>query len=216
MESGQSLDEEEVQILLLDGGDSVDEAIEKLHSGLGPVILRILKRYGPGLDADDLLDAYQETLWAIAQAARQGRYEADSSLMPYVATIARNEARDAMRRIRSRSKAEVRTEDQVLTAVADALASDKFGPEWDAMDQEGRHQVMSIIRQTISELSRIQRLVATAWADLYFHEPAPWETIAVVLRDRFGGQYTVVAAKGAWKEAVKKIKDALTRAGYHI
>ena len=208
--SQDHFDEEEVQLLLLEGGSCVDEAIQKLHDGLELQVLRIIKKYGPGLCPNELEDAYQKTLWAIAKAAREGRYEADGKLMPYVATVARNKARDALRRIRARSKVEVRTEDEVLTAVA----SVKFEPEWEAMDQDARRKIMSIIRKTISELPLVQQRVATAWADLYADQAAPWEAIVAVLRDRFGGQYTVAAAKGAWKEAVRKIRAALTRAGY--
>lgn len=203
------LDDEEVSILLIGNEEEQNEAIRLIDRHLRRPIAGVIRKAAPSLRAEELRDAYQDVILAIIQAAREQRYDADRPLLPFIFTLARYKAID-----RVRKKSRKVGKKQVLDAIAETLADTKVGEAWRnvASKHDGR-RMMEAIRNAIARMPERQRLVASVVIDL-FPETPTLQQIQEEIHQGTGEQLTIVAIKSARREARKKIREQLVRAGY--
>lgn len=119
-----------------------EEAFADLVKAYAPAVYRIVRRIVPDtMEAESIV---QETFWRFWQ--KLPVYRADAPLLPYLATIASNLARDRFRRERW-----LEEEDDELETVADG----RFDPEA-AFDQQ---QTLASLAAAVEELPLAYRLV---------------------------------------------------------
>ena len=203
------LDTEEVSILLIGDDNEQNEAIRLIDMHLRRVLFGVIRKVSPSLTAAEIQEVYQEVLLGIWRKAKEREYDADEPLLPLLFTIARRRAID-----RVRKKSRKVGKEQMLDAIAETLADTKVGEAWRnvASKHDGR-RIMEAIRNAIARMPERQRLVASVVLDL-FPETPTLQQIQEEVHQGTGEQLTVVAIKSAWREARKKIREQLVRAGY--
>jgi RNA polymerase sigma factor (sigma-70 family) len=203
------LDDEEVSILLIGNEEEQNEAIRLIDRHLRRALFGIIRRTAPSLTATEVQEIYQEILLGVWQKAKKQEYNADEPLLPLLFTIARRRAID-----RVRKKSRKTGNEQVLDAIVETLADTKVGEAWQnvASKHDGR-RMMEAIRNIIARMPERQRLVASVVIDL-FPETPTLQQIQEEIHRSTGEQLTVVTIKSARREARKKIREHLVRAGY--
>lgn len=212
MKEAARLDADEVSILLIGTEEEQNDAIRLIDKYLRFVISGIIRNVAIYLKSEEVQEVYQEVLLGLWRAARDGRYDADRPLLPFVFTIARCRAIDRIRR-KSLRKRKIGNE-LVLDAIAGALADTKVGEAWgNIVSKNDGPRMMATIRKAIIRMPERQRQVASVMIDLYPEEPSLQEIREEVCQ-RTGEDLTVLAIKSARREARKKIREELVRAGY--
>ncbi len=142
--------------------------------------------------------------------AREGEYDPDRPLLPFLLTIAHRRAIDHIRK-----KTTLRcNEKELLDAVANSLADTQVGEAWKNVtaSQDGQ-KMLKLIRDVITEMPERQRQVSSVIIDCYPDNLSIEETREELFR-RTGERPTALAVKRARQEARKKIRKQLVSGGF--
>lgn len=204
------LDTEEISILLIGDEAERKQAIELIDKHLQRAIARKIRYAAPGLPPDELLEVYGDVLLGVWKAAKEGRFDPDRPLLPFLFTLAQRKAYD---RLRKRSRVQ-KAREELLDAVAERLAGTEVGAAWEeVVAREDGQRMNGIIRDTVARMPARQRQVASVVIECFPSIPTPQE-IRQEIYETTGEQLTVVAVKRAWQEARAKLREQLVLAGY--
>ena len=206
VESGV-FDEEETKILLIGNTAELEEGLSQVDQHLRRRICGRVRHYLPGLKSHDLADCWQETLMAVFKAVRDGRFDPDRPLGPYLFSIAHAKGIDLLRRQTTRDKA--------LTAVGETLQGTQCGEEWRQLSSSERSEALAIVRDGIGTLPDKQRVVFQAFMDNY-PETKDMEVLRQEVSRMTGREETLVSIKRALQEGRNKVRQLLERKGYTI
>ena len=194
--------------------DDPDFAIELLDAEYQGQIIRYIKRVTWGiLDHDELMVAYQETMFALIQKVREPGFDPRRPLR-IVYKIARNKAVDLRRERRYRMNT---NEDGFLGAVAADLKNTELGFQWRLnIGPAEAKEFREILLEIIQTLPPRQRLVARCFVDHYedFRERDTYRPLAEAVGAVTGKAESVAAVKSDWRFAREKIAAELVRRGY--
>jgi len=196
--------------LLAGDANEVKSAMSQVDRQLRGILVARIRRTAPGLSSAAVAEAYQEALLSIWQAAQQGKFGGQEPLLPLLLTIAHRRAVDALRR-HTRSRQDY---DELFDSVAERMADTRVGEAWRevARKEDGR-RMMHLIRDQVASMPSRQRQVASVLID-HFPDVPTTAQICEAVRQAFGEELTPTAAKRAWQEARKKIRQCLSREGY--
>lgn len=206
------LDVEEISILLIGKEEEQNRAIELIHKHLRGAIAYEIRKSALSLSSEELAEAYSDVLTNIIEAAREGRYDPDSSFLPFLFTIARRRAIDKLRKKTTIKK----NESELLDEIAYALKDSKVGEAWELVAQknDGR-RLMDVISKSIMRMPPRRRQVAQVMLDQYKYPEVPSiEEIREKIYEATREPITAVAVKRARQEVRKEIRDVLIDAGY--
>ena len=198
-------DEEETKLLLLGDADEMEKGLDLIHQHLKKRVCWRVRHYLPGLKPEDLADCWQETLTAVFKAAREGRFDPDRAMGPYLVTIAQRKGIDLLRRQTTR--------DEALTAVGESLRATESGRQWQGLSGPERNEAMGLIRDAVSALPQKQRVVFQAFLD-HYPETKDMEVLRQEVSRMTGVEETLVAVKRALQEGRNKVRQLLERKGY--
>ncbi|MCW8137409.1 MAG: RNA polymerase sigma factor [Planctomycetota bacterium] len=201
----QPLDEELVRAQLASGdlGD-IAEGLESVHKRLGRHVVSALRRQFPGATAEDLADLWQETLRDTFECARDGKFDGNQPLMPFLCTIARRRAIDANRRRTPRERVE--------QAVGEALRGSQTNAKWQAFEAQERNETLEEVRVYVQTLPHKQRIVFQEFMDGY-PDTESMEVLRVRVDEVMGEPQTLVSVKSALQAARDKVREFMARRG---
>ena len=209
VQSNETLDQEEVSLLLIGNDAEQNQAIELIHDRLGKALVGAIRRQAPGLSTDDVMEIYQESLLGILNAARESRFDADAPLLPFIFAVARYKTID---RLRKRLPANI-GDDALLDALAEVQGGEEGAPWRNAVAKEQGDKLMRLVRRTIAELPLRQRQVAQVIIQRFPEEPSVTD-IAAAVKQATGETVTIVAVKSALREFRKKMRDRVKEWGF--
>jgi DNA-directed RNA polymerase specialized sigma24 family protein len=185
-----------------------DRALAYLHEHFGLLIARYLKRVTWSLlGAEDLKDAYQETLKGVLEKVRAPGFEPARPLR-LVYAIARRKGLDCLRRRGHRPVAD--------NALLHRITAEPPGPE--RLGPAEAKEFREVLLQIVQALPDRQRLIARVFVD-HFEEFRPRETyepLARAVSAITGEPVNVPAVKSAWHAARGTIATELSRRGYPL
>jgi DNA-directed RNA polymerase specialized sigma24 family protein len=199
--------EEDVRGLLAGTDEQIAEALALIDRHLRRRLCGWLRRRFPGLPADDLANAWAETLVGAWQAARARRFDPGRPLLPWLCHIANARAVDHTRRAASRAEA--------LAAVGAALRASQAGRRWQLLGAGEREEVLGLIRAAIEDLPGQQRRVLEVFVAHYPETRSRAAMLREVSRVT-GRAETLAAVKRALQEGRRKVRAFLRGKGYAI
>src|SRR5947209_4923175 len=186
-----------------------ERAVAYLHEQFGLQIARYLKRVTWSLlDAEDLKDAYQETLKGVLEKVRTPGFDPGRPLR-LVYAIARRKGCDGLRR---RGHRMATADDETLQQIrAIPGTTPLLGP---AEAREFREVLFKIIEA----LPARQRLVARVFVDHFeeFRARETYQPLAEAVSAITGEPENVLAVKSAWRAARAAIASELIHRGYPL
>jgi DNA-directed RNA polymerase specialized sigma24 family protein len=193
-----------------------DRAIAYLHEHFGLQIARYLKRVTWSLlGAEDLKDAYQETLKGVLEKVRAPDFDPARPLR-LVYAIARRKGLDALRR---RGHRPITADSEVLHRISADLGTREPGLAWQGrMSPAEGKEFREVLLKIIASLPERQRLVARVFVDEFeeFRQRETYQPLARAVSAITGEPENVAAVKSAWRAARATIVDALGRHGYPL
>lgn len=199
-------DEEGVRILLLGDAPDIERALDSIQRHLRDYIGGWIRRKFPGLPAADLADVWGDTLCGVFEAVREGRFDGDRSLIPWVRQIAYRRAVDRTRRNECRGDA--------LVAVGERLRATQAGLAWQGLSVAERNEVAAQICAAIATLPGRQRQVLQAFVDWYPETDRNNEFLRKKVSEEVGQELTLVQVKRALQEGRERVRNILGRKGY--
>lgn len=97
MQLTQALEDQELRRLLQGDENDLELAFTQVDAQLRRRFVRGARARLPGVPAEDLADAWQETLKTLLQAVRSGSFQATRELIPWLWTIFLRKALDGLR-----------------------------------------------------------------------------------------------------------------------
>lgn len=205
MEATKSFDEEEARLLLIGNASELNDGLERIRREYEERMMRWILRRFPGLDAPTAADVWAETLAAIWELVRDGKFDANKPLPPLLCAIGFRKATDRLRRRT--------TADAVLQAVGKDLTATNSGRTWRALDTPERQELQKLIRAEVAKLPPQQRVVFQAWLDGY-PETKRTSVLQEDVSKRTGRPETIASVKRPLEEALRKIREFLQRKGF--
>ncbi|MCU0870605.1 MAG: RNA polymerase sigma factor [Burkholderiales bacterium] len=162
-----------------------------LHDALTPTVRREVQRFVRNpLDRDEICNDVFKSVWTHAPTYDPGRH----GVLPWVATIARNRSRDALRQRRGEATEHADFADMEKTLVADDAA-----PDADAHAHERTHMV----RRALDFLTTRRRTIVK----MAFLEERSHTEIAAVTERPLG------TVKATIRRALTALRERLARSG---
>jgi len=203
----QVFDDECVRILLIGSEDDIARAFSLIDEHLRKPMCAWIRERFPGMSSEDLADTWAEVLTNILQAVRAGRFDPDSTLIPFICQLARARAIDRIRRRTSL--------DAIIQAIGAALQGTAIGDYWRGMDVVDRRECMRAIRLAIAPLPRKQRIVLQEFCD-GFPDTRSMEVLRKAVSDLTGTEETSASVKRALQEGRSKVRKSLELNGYGL
>jgi DNA-directed RNA polymerase specialized sigma24 family protein len=198
-----SFDEEAVRILLIGDSEEIGQGLNLVDRHFRMTMSGWVRSQFPGLSSADLADIWQETLSGLFKRVRQQQFDADQPLLPLLRAIARNQAISRTRRLK--------TDDQLLAAIAESLRVTEIGDRWSQLDELVRRETLECIRRHIRELPYKQRLVIQSFIG-GFPETESMELLRQNVSKITGKEETLASVKRALQEARRKFRELLADA----
>jgi DNA-directed RNA polymerase specialized sigma24 family protein len=208
VEQSGAFDEGRVRRLLAGTGADIDEALGLIEAHLRDRLCNWLRGLFPGLTAEDLADAWQETLVGVLRAARARRFDPARPLAPWLGQIAYARTADVLRRATAYGRAVAAAGDR---ARRQAACRDRCG----ARDPED-----VLLRELAALLDEAGAVLLSDWQRLVFrvfreHHPDSlraevlWREVSRVAPGRTPG-----AVRRAMQEVRAKFRPFLRGKGY--
>jgi DNA-directed RNA polymerase specialized sigma24 family protein len=197
-------DEPAVRLLLAGGAKGVGEGVALIERHLGAPMCRWIGRRFPGLSAEDVADAWAETLLRVLRAARAGRFRPQRPLLPWLRRIAQARAVDLVRRRASCESA--------LAALRQGFGRAECRRDPLPAAAEAR-DALALARAAIATLPRRQRLVVQAFFD-HYPESSRLAALCREVSRRSGASESRAAVKRALREGLCKLRAFLLERGY--
>lgn len=185
-------------------------ALEFLHADYSDYIAQIIKSVGWSFDSHEISDVYQQVILELLVKIRDDTVERNRPLLPLVKIMAKRRATDHLRRKGHQPK---RGLDDVLEQLAEDPNSSDLNLRWRILDRLVQQEFRAALMEEISQLPYKQRVVAEARVN---HYEESWEAIKEEVSRVTGKQETVVAVKSAWRDALKTLRDRLTRRKFNF
>lgn len=213
----KTIDVETIDILLIGNEEEVAEGIRLIDANFKEKIVEIIHKRALSANTDDLFDIYQEVLLGIYKNAREGKYDPGTkkkTLMAFIYRIASNKAIDWLRRKYAQKRKRDTDKDVLIDSVAEIIKDSSVYESWqNAHQNEERAIILETIRNLITRLKNRQRQVAEIIVE-NFPKLLSLLDIKKQILELYGEDVTTVAVKSARKEVYKKVKEALSIAGY--
>lgn len=205
------LDEDEVKLGLLGDASEQEAAFEKLFQHYHRRLVAFIERRFPGLPSDAAVDAMVESFLALYDSVRDGSFDADLPLRPYIFKVANYKAIDLLRKIGRRPQLESPQEEEEdgCSEVAAALAGTETGAEWSkVVQQAAANDITARFKAFLVTLPTVQRQVAQVLAD-YFPGSLQHSEICDEIMRRTGQRPTSIQVKSALGEVRRKFREIL-------
>jgi hypothetical protein len=192
-----------------------DYAIELLDAFYQEQIIKYIKRETWGrLNPDELMVAYQETMFAFTKQSREAGFDPSGPLR-IIYCIARCKGFDQLRARRHRMNT---NEDKLLGAVAASLKGTEAGGKWVFLTASERREFIEVLLEEVAKLPEQQKIVATCYIDVFevVLNEGSFRALADEVTHVTGKPETVVAVKSAWHVARKKLASALQSRGFTL
>jgi DNA-directed RNA polymerase specialized sigma24 family protein len=167
------------------------------------------------LGAEDLKDAYQETLKGVLEKVRTPGFEPGRPLR-LVYAIARRKGCDCLRR---RGHRVATSDDATLNRITAAPGGSDLGfAGRQRMGPAEAKEFRELLLQIIAALPARQRLVARVFVDHFeeFRQRETYQPLARAVSAITGEPENVTAVKSAWRAARATIVGALAQRGYPL
>ncbi len=198
-------DDEEIRLLLIGTEEEIGRGLGLIDCHLRHGLCGWLRKQFPGIRPQDLADLWGETLLGVLKAVREGRFDGNRPLLPWLCQIARARAIDHLRRRT--------TQEQALAAVGETLKGTRTGQAWGDWSAVERREALALIQDAIATLSGRQRLVMQVFVDCY-PASARMETLRQEVSRATGQVQTLASVKRALQEARAKARELLQHKGY--
>jgi len=205
--SNAQLDDVEVRLLLLGPPQEVQAGLQQIHDRLRGKLCGSVRRHFPGLSADDLADLWAQTMVEFFQQVRDGTFDPDPPLVPFLMKIIFRRATDMCRR-RTTNK-------EALAAAAQEMRDSDVGRWFDnaGRTQIQRREIFDLLQKAIGTLPSKQRAVMQEFVDGY-PDTKSMELLRRLVSEKTGIEETLAAVKRALQEARRKVREFLERKGY--
>lgn len=158
-----------------------------------------------GIRTEEVKEVFQDTMLALLPLVRKPDFDW-SEPMRIVNGIARNKARDAIRRRKYRPKEDV---DGAIDQIAKDLAGTNLGMEWRLLSKlEWKEFCSELLKAVDSVLTEKQAIVARCYVDNYedFGERDIYPPLARLVSDITGEDENAYTIKKHWMEAKKRLR----------
>lgn len=194
--------EDRIKDLLLRDESDVETGIELIHRSYGDVIGCWIQRCFCSLSPEDVADAWQDTLFCVAQMAADRQFKKDGSLFALLSGIMRWRSIDILNANTKYQQALEKYREKV--ACSDAM--DEVHPLF--LDE-----VFHLISEGIDDLPPRQKTVWEAYRDCGFSVRTLSELVEA-LEEATGVSQTHNSVRRARQEGRDKIREYLRRRGY--
>lgn len=163
--------------------------------------------------AEDVKDAFQETMLALAAKVKAGDTDWHKP-MALVFRIATFKAADVIRARRLRHKPDV---DGAIDQIAKDLAGTQIGLEWRLQSRVEWREFQTVLLQAVSTvLTEKQAIVARCYIDNYedFGEREIYAPLARMVGEITGNDENAMTIKKQWLEAKERLVTELARKGF--
>lgn len=163
--------------------------------------------------AEDVKDAFQETMLALAAKVKAGDTDWQKP-MALVFRIASFKAADVIRARRLRHKQDV---EGAIDQIAKDLAGTQIGLEWRSQSKVEWKEFQTVLLQAVSKvLTEKQAIVARCYIDNYedFGERAIYAPLARLVGETTGNDENAMTIKKQWLEAKERLVTELARKGF--
>lgn len=163
--------------------------------------------------AEDVKDAFQETMLALAAKVKAGGTDWHKP-MALVFRIASFKAADVIRARRLRHKQDV---DGAIDQIAKDLAGTQIGLEWRLQSKVEWKEFQTVLLQAVSTvLTEKQAIVARCYIDNYedFGEREIYAPLARLVGEITGNDENAMTIKKQWLEAKERLVTELARKGF--
>lgn len=207
------VDLETINIYLIGDEKEIAEGIRRIDAHFREKIVGIIRKKALSANEHDLLDIYHNVIVSIMECAKQGKYNPDAQkLEGFIYTIAYRRAVDWIR-----DKCEIIEEhntDLVVESTKEIICGSRFNEYWQkAQSEDKRGLILETIRNLIPQLKHRQRQIAEIIIT-NFPKLMDLKGIKSQILERYGEEVTTIAVKRARQEVYKKVKEALSTAGY--
>jgi RNA polymerase sigma factor (sigma-70 family) len=211
------VDLETIDIYLIGDEKEIAEGIRRIDAHFREKIAEIIHKRALSANPDDLFDIYQDVLLGIYKNAIEGKYEPGTkrkTLMAFIYKIATNKAIDWLRRKSAQKRKRDTEQDVLIESVAETIKDSNISEAWEyAHQKEERAIILKTIRELIPRLKLRQRQIAEIIYENYPDFLTNSE-IKVQILQRYGEEVNTIEVKRARQEVYKKVKEALSNAGY--
>jgi DNA-directed RNA polymerase specialized sigma24 family protein len=193
-----------------------ERAVVYLHEQFGLQIARYLKRVTWSLlDAEDLKDAYQETLKGVLEKVRTPGFDPGRPLR-LVYAIARRKGCDGLRRRGHRIP--TADEDALRQIAAPPGSTDLGFTARQTLGPAEAREFREVLHKIIEALPTRQRLVARVFVDHFeeFRARDTYQPLAEAVSAITGEPENVLAVKSAWRAARATIASELIHRGFPL
>ena len=142
---------EDLEIRRLLGGNEGElaQGFERLERTYGERFRQILRKRRPGLNPEDVADAWQDTLKDLLEALREGRLRLEAKLFPWLWTVLHRRIYDQAEGMEKRRRIREHVEERLRgTRVGEAV--EELGPA-------RRSVLLARVREAVEGLSPTQR-----------------------------------------------------------
>ncbi|OAI41004.1 hypothetical protein AYO40_00550 [Planctomycetaceae bacterium SCGC AG-212-D15] len=194
-------DNDAARLLFVQG--DLEGALVLIHRTLRRPVCAFLRRYYPGLSAEDIADSWGNTLSSVLKAMRSGSFSIEKPWFPWICQIAFCRACDCRRRMTTQESSRI--------AAAEILNRSQAHQPW--IDPSERSELQQVIRQAIQELPHKQRVVFQAFID-HFPETESMDLLQEEVSRVTGQPETMASVKRALQEARRKVRAYLSERSY--
>lgn len=196
----QAFEDPEVRRLLAGDEREVAQAFDQLEKTLRGDFMRGVRRRLPGLGAEDVADAWQETLKDLLEALRGGRLDLLRDLRPWMWTVFQRNSFEQVGRVQRQRRAWERVNERLRGTSVGALV--------DALSPEERSRLLAGIRGVVEGMPPRQKLVIQTFLEEY-PLTENHEALRRRVSERTGREETFSSVKRAFEEARFKITSLL-------
>lgn len=199
MQLTQALEDQELRRLLRGDENDLELAFTQVDVQLRRRFVRGARARLPGLPAEDLADAWQETLKTLLQAVRSGSFQATRELIPWLWTIFLRKALDGLRQRKRLANLASRARGR-----AEGIEA---GNAQAGLDDEERRARLARVQEAVDTLPPRQRTVLRVFLDQYPATRNP-RVLQAQVSAASGREETASSVRRALEEA----RDRLSRA----
>jgi DNA-directed RNA polymerase specialized sigma24 family protein len=196
-------DDVELRILLVGSAAEVAEAFQRIDDGWRNPICANLRQRFLGLTSEDIKDAWQDTMVQLLKVVRDGPFDAEQPLWPFVWKIANARATDRLRHLTRTSR------DDVLQAIGESLRGSSLA----TLSQTERREFRELYPRLLLTLPSKQRVVLQAWVN-GFPETNDMQRLRHQVGVAIGEEQTLASVKRALQEARRKAREFFEAKGY--
>jgi DNA-directed RNA polymerase specialized sigma24 family protein len=200
-------DEDEIKLALMGSDSEQTESLARLWNYFSPRLIAFVEKRLPTLPSDLAANAVLDCFRELFDSVRDGTFDFDKPMAPFLFTVAHRRAVDELRAIRSRALGNA----DFYESVAEMIEGTGAGCEWQKLVQAGKaRSVADKFRAFVMTLPSVQRQVGQVMAD-YLPDDLTRDEVCDEIYKRTGKRPTVIQVKSALGQIRQKFRELMSK-----